>query len=818
MNTGDYSRFTFDPRENVRTVMVQQGRPLTDADLNEASEATLRRIETEAVDVIGAEGAPLTGGGFRIVPDATALIPSEAADVRNQAGLSTNVQNAPFAITAGRYYIHGLQIENHQMCGPLLLTPPTTPRYPSQPMPLPANALTGTGNVSVFLRAVIDHQTAVEAPRLLDPALGDADSSARAVVSWQVGVMDTGAATACGEPVPTWTETTAASTGRMVVSLDAISPSTDPCRLTPGGGYKRPENLLYRVQVHDGVVVRNCADGPRFQRDGLLLKVSRNNAMEVARITKVMGDTLTITPSSRDGLPTFQQGDWVEILKDGAEFRGDPSAGWTQVVSVAGDILTVSSPAGATDKDRVRLWSFDLLTVPKPSSATLDIEDGLNVAFPAGGEFRRGDYWLIPARYAVGQEYWGALTDKELPPFGPRIEYARLAMLVLNTGTVQSVTDCRPTFEPLTQLLSFHYAGGDGQTVSPVGAPAGGFALAPSELKAGVRLGRQPVVGALVQFDLLPEPAPATAGLLQRAGGGPGGAQGVTVVAVTGTDGIATVNWSLNLDDPVQRVRARLVDASSQKGAATLPLPIEYSASLNRASLVAYTAGACTGLGGIEHVQAALDKLCSDIANVSAPNPKFLIVRDVIAAGSGVPIVNNTKIDPKLLSEGIVVSFSEELGMQVRGPEPIFRFWIDLPYPSEQSSRDMWATYMGVRTKLFLGTIQLSMTGHLAVDGPDLLWKPSEMSRNFLRSAEAHRFGVRSLPGGGPVPDFDDFPIKAYITVRGDSVWSKDQDPRRYLNGESLMFASNQNLFSIDTGDFDAQRAADYRMWFYLTD
>src|SRR5207247_747378 len=160
-----------------------------------------------------------------------------------------------------------------------------------------------------------------------------------------------------------------------------------------------------------------------------------------------------------------------------------------------------------------------------------------------------------------------------------------------------------------------------------VGVAPGTFAPAPAKLRAGVRLGRKPAQGALVRFELLPVGAPpATAGQLVRGGAGPGPAQGVSVIAATGPDGLASVDWSLNLNDLVQHVRASLLDVNDPSNVATLPLSVEYSATLNRAALVAYTPGACAGLNGIDQVQAALDKLCNDLANVVVPKPKFIIV------------------------------------------------------------------------------------------------------------------------------------------------------------------------------------------------
>jgi len=826
MSTGDFSRISFDPLNNVRTVMFLQGRPVTDADLNESCEAALRRIETEAIDIIGAQGAPLTGGGFRIVRDASQLAPAEAADPRNQFNAALlNLQNAPFLITAGRYYINGLQIENHRICGPLGLVPPSppapAPRFASQPLPLGADALSGHGSTLVFLRAVIDNQSAVEAPRLLDPALGDADTSSRAIVSWQVLLMDAPAGTNCESgDTDAWKGMVEASSGRLIVSLNAAAPSSDPCKLVPAGGYVRPENLLYRVQVHDGVPASAAdvyADGPRFQRDGLKLKVSRNNGMEVARVQKVTGNTLLVTPGARDGLPTFRQGDWVEILKDGAEARGDAAAGWTQVLDVAGDVLTVASAAGAADGDRIRLWNFDILTAPANPNDPLPIEDGLEIKLPAGGKYRRGDYWLIAARYAVGPEYWGAIVDKPLAPQGPRIEYGRLAVAELNAGNVQSVADCRPTFEPLTQLLSFHYGGGDGQTVSPVGVAAGGFAQAPSALRAGVRIGRKPVSGARVRFDLLSQGAPATAGLIVRQGAGVGSAQGQSVIVETGVDGVASVNWSLNLNDGVQRVRAVLLDANDTANVAALPLPIEYSATLNQAAQVGYAPGACAGLAGIGDVQAALDKLCADLAKVTIPEPPLFVER-VVASGSNLSIGNNESLSPDQLVEGIEVIFSEAIGTSVKGNEPILRVWIDFPFPADRSQRATWRTFLGLGTSAspIIGTIPLSLAGKIEVNaaGNGLHWRPEKNTQFLLKTAPAHKFGLQTMDE--PLVSFADLPLKAYISVRGDCVWTRRNEPRRYLDGEVLAMQDANNLFAMEPKMLDRQLAADYRIWFYL--
>jgi hypothetical protein len=83
----------------------------------------------------------------------------------------------------------------------------------------------------------------------------------------------------------------APSSGTLTVVPDAAPPATDPCSLTPQGGYSRAENLLYRIEVHGGVprADRPAADGPRFGMDGLKVKLSRRNAVPAA-VGRAFGD------------------------------------------------------------------------------------------------------------------------------------------------------------------------------------------------------------------------------------------------------------------------------------------------------------------------------------------------------------------------------------------------------------------------------------------------------------------------------------------------------------------------------------------------
>ncbi|WP_348541661.1 DUF6519 domain-containing protein, partial [Streptomyces sp. MZ04] len=44
--------------------------------------------------------------------------------------------------------------------------------------------------------------------------------------------------------------------------------------------------------------------------------------------------------------------------------------------------------------------------LPLDADTWLDLEDGVQVWFEAGGTYRSGDHWLVPARTATGEVVW----------------------------------------------------------------------------------------------------------------------------------------------------------------------------------------------------------------------------------------------------------------------------------------------------------------------------------------------------------------------------------------------------------------------------
>src|SRR5439155_24741099 len=90
----------------------------------------------------------------------------------------------------------------------------------------------------------------------------------------------------------------------------------------------------------------------------------------------------------------------------------------------------------------------------------IELEAGVQVRFPAGGGYRSGDHWLIPARTGVFDVEWPRDSSGRplaVPPHGIRHRYARLA-LVVAAGGVVTVTDWRPPFPALTELTAAYVA------------------------------------------------------------------------------------------------------------------------------------------------------------------------------------------------------------------------------------------------------------------------------------------------------------------------------------------------------------------------
>lgn len=459
---GDFSRNTFDPKNQFTRVLMQQGRVQLDADWNEQIAILLHQLQTMAADIIGPHGVPSEAAGFEIKREAESL-----------------------TIGKGRIYVDGL----------LCINEDDALAYGSQPDCSDVDELP-QGNLLVYLdvweRHVTHHETAVP---IREVALNGADTATRAKLVWQVRVVANHYCAFveiddewksvqrdvpnvpsedkideetrkklhdfCGE----WLETMRqAETHRGVMKAMAKKPqSNKACAISPDAAYRGVENQLYRVEIHEG-----WTEG----RVGTF-KFSRENGSVIFPMVAANDSVVTVQHLGKDGRLSLKKDDWVEVVTDDTTLSTAEPAPLFQVVEVkAAKRLVTLSGAPGTDFDMtkrpfLRRWDqqdtefFPLnkcgvvkIEAPKNEAenslfetVVYELEKGIQIQFQwdETTKFRRGDYWLIPAREASGTIDWP--HEDAIPPHGVAHQYAPLAIISGN-----NVHDCRKLFDPLCKV------------------------------------------------------------------------------------------------------------------------------------------------------------------------------------------------------------------------------------------------------------------------------------------------------------------------------------------------------------------------------
>ena len=171
---GDFSRWTFDRGAGYRSVLLQQGRVLLDADFNEQAAITAHHDETRMLDVAGRAGGPVDGAGFALVDAAGAAPDGTAWDELH--------------VTPGRFYVDGVLAEaaaTEEGPGHPLAAQPHLRGNDEQPGLAEPEA---DGRYAAVLDVFTHHVTADEAPQLLESALGGPDTAIRGQTVWQVAL------------------------------------------------------------------------------------------------------------------------------------------------------------------------------------------------------------------------------------------------------------------------------------------------------------------------------------------------------------------------------------------------------------------------------------------------------------------------------------------------------------------------------------------------------------------------------------------------------------------------------------------------------
>lgn len=564
---GDFTSLKFQAANHYSSVRLQQGRVLLDADWNEEIDIAAHRDETAATDVIGRSGAPLHAAGF-----------------------SVTVQEGNLVIGAGRFYIDGILCENEPAV--TFAAEPAVTELSAQP-DLPGTTLPTTdGTYVAYLDVWPRHLTALEAPDIREEALDGPDTATRTRVVWQVKLQDVSAVpdVSCETFTGDWRPANSASTGQLRARAQPGAIDEGPCVIAPGAGFRRLENQLYRVEIHGDSA---SPDGPTF-------KWSRDNGIVVTRLENIVGDDLIVSDPGKDRGLGFATGQWVELSDEGRTLRGEPGV-LVELAAVEGTVLTVSAwpgnapltmasfDAGPT----VRRWDSEA-AAPVATGAFVDLESGVQVEF-APGEFRTGDYWMIPARSLSGTVQWpqsvpdaqGATEPLFEPRHGIAHHFRALAVLRRAAGAWSVVHDCRLRFPSLTEVSALQYVGGDGQETMPdLSQPT-----ATVPLSRPLEVGVANLAGALVRFEI-------TQGT-GRLNGSP-----APVNVPTGPDGVAACAWELDSTLLSQQVTARLLDSALTP----LSLPIHFNANLSVASRVAFDDQQCRM--NVKTVQQAIEALC----------------------------------------------------------------------------------------------------------------------------------------------------------------------------------------------------------------
>ena len=451
---GDFTRDTFDPRKHFSRVLMQQGRVTLDADHNEQTAILLHYLRTLAKDLIGPFGVPASAAG----------------------GFALRILDHDIAISPGRCYVDGILVENDSEDSSYLrqtYRPNDTADFAG----FLKGDRAGDGPFVLYLDVWERHVTWIEDGGIRDIALGGPDTCTRAEVAWQLR-----AATSIAEALPGTlleiqevchqelrrlvdAERTRLAGVSMTARLLPQGKAKNACITAPESRYRGLENHLYRVEIHDGVSPGN---------NTFTFKWSRDNGSVATSIIGLAANVIEVV-SSRG----FEPGIWVEIGSDDLEGRDRP--GWmVKLIKVEGNRLfvdpaSVSSEIPTTWKDEfarhhpwVRRWDqaaseerslvggvIEVNEDVLDKAQWIDLEEGIQVIFAARGDYRSGDYWLIPARVASGRIEWpeameetGELVPQPLPPHGIEHHYAPLALVERDASRQLVVAQCVCTILP----------------------------------------------------------------------------------------------------------------------------------------------------------------------------------------------------------------------------------------------------------------------------------------------------------------------------------------------------------------------------------
>jgi hypothetical protein len=460
--TGDFTRDSFEPTKNFTRVLMQQGRPQLDADLNEQIAIFWRYWRTLVTDLIGPFGGPHDNCGFEVI---TPTVVDDELRSKKEQDYVRGMLKEPgeFLLSPGRYYVNGILCENTgYLAYSAHIEPGEAPLAPKK-----------NAQFLIYLDVWEGPVTYLEDDQIHEPALNGIDTSIRTKVMWRVRsweLPDKNTYSDCSKVNAHWRTISEAwqaeHRGRLrAQTSETVDNAGQEHEHAIGRGYRGPQNQLYRVEIHhEGV--GGGAHGPTF-------KVSRENGSVLFRVASIDNSVLTLDSMGRDARFGLKTGDWVELSE--GRVGGGVAGPLLQVLKADSNRRQVTLSAAPAHGERahrhlfLRRWDHKagdpkrgglelrdgaaILREGEGSNGWLSLENGLRIQFqkstPAN-RYRTGDYWLVPARVATGGVLWphehGKL--KALAPHGVQHHYAPLAIVSFDAnGVLEAQGDCRPKFK-----------------------------------------------------------------------------------------------------------------------------------------------------------------------------------------------------------------------------------------------------------------------------------------------------------------------------------------------------------------------------------
>lgn len=396
---GDFTSVPLRSGDRWTAARMQQGRVMLDTDWNLTIDGAAAVARELARDAIGPYGV-LTG--------------SSAFEVTVGADGSVHVG-------AGSIWVDGLLAVN-----------PADLDISTQAEIEP----TVVGNAAIYLDVFVEEVQAAEDPDdLLDPALGGVDTTTRTRVGWRVHSVATDATT-CATAAAVLPA--GSSTGLLDVVQTAVPVPPDPCAPPDDPRVRLPDGLL-RIEVLDSGTEATARFGWSYD-DG-----------SSAVAATVSGSTVTCAPSPS---VEFAPGDLVEISTLARRADRRDTGALFSVANVApdasGDVATLSAPSPLTGNPPgtcLRRWDGETVGAVAAIPLTLGGID-VGIAFSAHpGDYLAGDWWGVRLRGSAGD---AVETRTDAPPDG--VAHSPVLLGVVNTSTHVVLSDCRPTYTPLTEL------------------------------------------------------------------------------------------------------------------------------------------------------------------------------------------------------------------------------------------------------------------------------------------------------------------------------------------------------------------------------